>query len=355
MPPDVPLPTLLSQALVAFTIEFDNAAEARSAAPGRRPWMVSQATWANYLRFIGDDGLPAHELRWRALVPERVIRSRLGAFRRWRYVTVGPDHVVRLTAGGQRARAVWEPLAGEIEGRWRERFGEHDVARLRDALEHALRDPGPELPLHLPIVGYGLGSEVVPAPDQARADPPGGHDLSVLLARTLLRFTLEFEAGAPLSLPMGADGLRVLGEEPVRVRDLPAMTGGSKEAMAMVVGFLERAGLAAVAPDPQAGRGKVVRLTARGLAAQAAHARRLASVQERWRDRLGAPALAALADALDTILAAPAFAQGLEPPSCCWGGRTPQATATARLLADPRAALPHHPLMLHRGGFPDGS
>ena len=147
----------------------------------------------------------------------------------------------------------------------------------------------------------------------------------------------------------------MLGEEPAGVRDLPAMTGGSKEAMAMVVGFLERAGLAAVAPDPQAGRGKVVRLTARGLAAQVAHARRLASVHERWRDRLGARALAALAAALDTILAARAFAQGLEPPSGCWRGRTPHATATARLLADPRAALPQHPLMLHRGGFPDGS
>jgi len=30
------------------------------------------------------------------------------------------------------------------------------------------------------------------------------------------------------------------------------------------------------------------------------------------------------------------------------GGRRPYATAAARLL-------PHHPRMLHRGGFPDGS
>jgi hypothetical protein len=28
---------------------------------------------------------------------------------------------------------------------------------------------------------------------------------------------------------------------------------------------------------------------------------------------------------------------------------------TERVLADPAGALPHRPMVLHRGGFPDGS
>ena len=50
-----------------------------------------------------------------------------------------------------------------------------------------------------------------------------------------------------------------------------------------------------------------------------------------------------------------AFTIEFEKAAEARGGRRPYATATARLLADPRAALPHHPLMLHRDGFPDGS
>jgi len=40
MPPDVLLPTLLSQVLIALPIEFDNAAEARG---GRRPYATAAA------------------------------------------------------------------------------------------------------------------------------------------------------------------------------------------------------------------------------------------------------------------------------------------------------------------------
>ncbi len=40
MPPDVLLPTLLSQVLIAFTIEFEKAAEARG---GRRPYATATA------------------------------------------------------------------------------------------------------------------------------------------------------------------------------------------------------------------------------------------------------------------------------------------------------------------------
>ncbi|HEY3765194.1 MAG TPA: hypothetical protein VGL44_08545 [Gaiellales bacterium] len=355
MPPSPPLATLLSQPLVAFTIEFDNVAEERITAAGRRPWIASLAMWADYLRHVGEDGIPARELRSRAFVSAKTLRSRLGALSRWRYVTVGLDEVVRLTPAGRRARVVWLALAAEIEARWCERFGCDRVEELRGALAPVLADAGHGLPAALPIVAYALFSEVVPGPGPVAREPLPDLDVSVLLARALLVLTLEFERDSRLSLPMCADGLRVLGSEPVRVRDLPRAGGGSKEAMAIIAGHLARVKLAAVEPDPGAARGKVVRLTARGLAARAAYARRLAGVEEHLRERIGAAAVDRLRQALEALLADPAFADGLVPPAGGWRGQPPYLAHTERLIADPRGALPHQPLMLHRGGFPDGA
>jgi len=65
----LPLSTLLSQVLVAFTIEFDNEFERRK--PHRTtnhggtphaPWLVSLAMWSNCMQFIGDDGVRVGEL-----------------------------------------------------------------------------------------------------------------------------------------------------------------------------------------------------------------------------------------------------------------------------------------------------
>jgi hypothetical protein len=344
--PTPPLPTLLSQALVAFTIEFDNLAEERIAAAGARPWMASQAMWANHLRFVGADGIPARELMQRSLVSARTMRSRLGALRRWRYVTVDAAHVVRLTAAGRRARDVWEPLAAEVEARWRERHGAPAIAALRSELAPRATTDTP-LPRHLPVVGYAMRSEVVP-PSDPTPDDDREPDLSTLLARALLTFTLEFESRSQLSLPVHADGLQVLGPEPTRVRDLPRRSGCSKEGMAMITGYLERTGLAIAEPDP-AGRGKVVRLTAAGVAARDRGAARIGALG--GDDGRQSP----LRTALDAVLDSPAFAAGMRPPSEGWRARPPYLAQTERLLADPRAALPRHPLVLHRGGFPDGA
>ena len=47
--------------------------------------MVSQPMWANHLRFVVDDGVPAWTLMERSLVPAAALRSRLRALRRRRY------------------------------------------------------------------------------------------------------------------------------------------------------------------------------------------------------------------------------------------------------------------------------
>ena len=67
---DLPLPTLLSRLLIAFTTEFDNEAEHRlehrttldAGGTGRGPWLVSQAMWANFMQFVGGDGRPGNTL-----------------------------------------------------------------------------------------------------------------------------------------------------------------------------------------------------------------------------------------------------------------------------------------------------
>jgi hypothetical protein len=75
---DVPISTLLSHALVAFTIEVDNAFELRMphrTTAGRRagkpragPWLVSLAMWSNLLRYVPADGVSIVELEERALL-----------------------------------------------------------------------------------------------------------------------------------------------------------------------------------------------------------------------------------------------------------------------------------------------
>jgi hypothetical protein len=67
----LPLSALLSQVLVAFTIEFDNEFEHQMphrttwgpAAHSRRgPWLVSLVMWSNFMQFVGEDGVPLREL-----------------------------------------------------------------------------------------------------------------------------------------------------------------------------------------------------------------------------------------------------------------------------------------------------
>jgi hypothetical protein len=38
-----------------------------------------------------------------------------------------------------------------------------------------------------------------------------------------------------------------------------------------------------------------------------------------------------------------------------WRARNPYLRQTTAVLDDPGAALPHYPMVLHRGGWPDGS
>jgi methyltransferase (TIGR00027 family) len=358
------LSALLSQALVAFTIELDNEAEHRLphrttnhgvAGLGDGTWLTSVAMFENCLRFVTDQPITVGELETLARTG-----TNLDGMRRWGYVTIdgtakkihhgrpGPGAVLRATARGLRARQIWLPLPAVIEQRWTERFGAGPIGQLRQALQAVAGRLDPGLPDTLPILGQALFSR---GPDPAlppRPEPPdvATLPLSALLSRVLLAFALDYEASSEVSLAVGANLLRVLGEDGPRLRDLPLLTGISKEAAAWAMGVLIRARLAVEEPDPAASRGKVARLTPRGLLAQGLYLELLGVTEDRWRDRLGRDPIGALRRPLEALALGepPPLFQGLEPYPDNW-----------RASVRPPRTLPYYPMVLHRGGYPDGS
>jgi DNA-binding MarR family transcriptional regulator len=369
----LPLPALLSGALVAHTIELDNEAEhrlphrtTRADDPEARrdaPWLVSYVLWSTVLQHVNGTGITVAELRARA----RTNRLLLGGLRRWGYVVLTPPAgetlrnppqdatLVRTTIAGRRAGVIWSSLPATMEGRWRSRFGDEAVDDLQRALRAIFEDLPFDPPDFLPFVVPTQNGKSEPtltgtATAGAAAARASTADLSQLMAGVLLAFTVDVERESRISLPISANTLRVLRPSGVRIRDLPRVTGVSKEANAMCAGWLERHGCAVAEPDPAATRGKVLRLTEKGLRAQQKHERLVRATEAAWGSTYGATAVRDLRVALERVvgdgtLAASPLTPGLDPHPDNW-------RAGVRQRAD---TLPHHPMVLHRGGYPDGS
>ncbi len=360
----LPLPALLSQALVAFTIEFDNEAEHRfphhttdygPSGRGGGVWLASLVMYENCMRHVTEEPLTVAELEARARTG-----TNLDGMRRWGYITIdgtarkihhghpGRHAVLRATAAGLRAREVWAPLAGLVEQRWRDRFGASQAGRLRDSLLTLVRRLDPGLPDCLPIVGAALLSQVRDLPPRPDPADPAGLPLPALLSRVLLSFAAEYEREARQSLAADASVLRVLGPDGTRPRDLPALTGLARAGTDWATGVLIRARLAAGEPDPGARRGQVVSLTPRGLRAQHRYHDLVRTIEQRWCERFTPDAITALRASFEPLTAAPggkpALFGGLEPYPDNW-----------RAKVRPPVTLPHYPMVLHRGGYPDGS
>jgi len=319
--------------------------------------------WDRLLRFIPDQGIPFAELR--ALLQNTCGNPDAWLTRAsewWGYVTIdrndgssarGSAAMVRPTPGGRKAFDVWSTLTGVIEARWHQRFGSQSVTTLLDALRPVAEQVGPNLPGSLPILGYGLVSKEKPAgsrkvsvtaPEQAAPN-----SLPSLLSRVLLAFALEFEAESEVSLALSANVLRFAHDEvPMPVRDLPRQSGVSKEAVAMAISFLQKRGYATLKSDP-ASRTKSLLLTPKGEYALKDHDLRTKVIEKNWAQRLGAnqvaqllSALEALADGSEAKLSL--LLEPIKPYPNNW-----RASVPAPLV------LPHYPMILHRGGFPDGS
>lgn len=367
----LPLQSLLSFALVAFTVEFDNAAEQRiphrtscqTAAArkqgtpaghlGQKPWLVSLAMYWRFLRFVPDEGIAPGELRRAAgLTPEqlRTFGTRMGKW--WGYLRL-QDGRVRLTPGGQIAVAAWQPLMNEIEDRWQERFGPEPVGELREALDRLSAQMPPELPDAMPVLGYGLFTADAPLVRQWTAPGAEGEEhwrpLPALLARLLVAFAAEYEAAPSPSLAVSANVLRVIEDEVTRVRDLPQLSGISKEGLAMALGWLAKQGYARVEAQTRGSRVQMVRLMRQGILAQQLYRRQTREIERQWGMRYGEEHLHRLRRALERIAG-----DGTRTGSPLWSGLEPPATGWRSKERQPET-LPHFPMVLHRGGYPDGS
>jgi hypothetical protein len=143
--------------------------------------------------------------------------------------------------------------------------------------------------------------------------------------------------------------LRVLGAEGTRLRDLPILTGTSREAVRWALGVLRRARLAVAEPDPAVSRGQVARLTPTGTSAQRVYHELARAIEQQWQERFPGDVIGALRLALEPLATAPdgrvsPLLRGPEPYPDNWRARV-----------RPRATLPHYPMVLHRGGYPDAS
>jgi hypothetical protein len=371
--PRLPLATLLSQTLVALTIEFDNEVErllphcttnhgvSGPAIPGalHRPWLVSLAMWANCLRFVGEQGIRVGELEQLARTP-----TNLNGMERWGYLTIAPDPadrrakprksdwVIRTTPAGRMAQEVCLPLFAVVEDRWAARFGVAPVDRLRKSLHVVVGQLPPDLPDCLPILGYGLLSAVPDKKRSSSAKSPVSSavdlPLSALLSRVLLTLAAEFEERAQLSLAICANVLRVLDEQGVPLKDLPRLSGVSKEAISVAMGFLRKRTLAVLATQ-SGSRTKVARLTPKGKFAKDAYPRILGKIEESWPFRFGEDIVRALRGSLEDLVGG-----GTAANSPLFRGLVPYPDGWRASVRRPET-LPHYPMVLHRGGFPDGS
>lgn len=349
--PDIP--ARLSQVLTAFIIECDNEFEHRMPHRTTRhgssgdlrhpPWLVSMAMWANCLRLVPADGIEAGELAGRARLTGASMQLVLTRMSRWwGYLTVAPGaaarRVVTPTRAGRQAQEAWAPLAGEVEQRWRERFGRGAIDGLRAALESAVAGLECRLPDFLPVGEPALG----PGPEDG-----AGLDLPGLLCKVVLALALDFEQHSglalgiytdrgPARLAVSANVLRVLDDPGTPVRDLPAATGVAQMTIGSWLGSLGEHRYLTVGPDPAGGRFKVARLTPRGRDARDGY--------RRWAAADGGLAgAAALRDAL-AALDLGRLLSGTAPYPDGWRARVRRPVT-----------LPHYPVISLRGGFPDGS
>lgn len=339
----VPLTALLSWAWIAQVMEIDNAVEAAGAERVGRLFKISLPMWANALRLIDAEGITLGELGRQAGAACNV-----GGLERWGWISVGEeagprpgrgtarglwaDTVIFPTRAGRYARRLFAEMVDAVEQRWRDRFGTGAVEALRDQLVRAAWTVPWSPPEVHPSDGFVTH---VTGGERAPEDAP----LVVLLGQCLTERTVDAESRATVSLPLAANVLRVLGEGPVAVRELPARTGLSGEAIAMALGGLERRRLADRSAD------RTACLTRSGREAL-----------DHYRAHLDRDAGDGLRGALEALLhQTEALAAGLRPPEGGWRSDKPYVARTRRLLADPLGSLPWHPMVLHRGGWPDGS
>jgi DNA-binding MarR family transcriptional regulator len=308
--------------------------------------------WSACMRFIPADGVCIRSFARSAwwLTPKGISTTlrRMGGW--WGYLAVDraeagsapADRVVRLSAGGRRARQVWEPLAEEIEQRWCQRYGQAQVGALRSALEHLVAQFDRPLPDCLRLYDTDLDRRAPSRPQTATS-------LSGLISQAILGFELDFEAGCRVPLAVCGNVLRVLGDDPMPVKDLAVRTGLAKGGAEAGLRALQRRKLAEVGPSPDGRRLRVATLTRAGVQRRRQATELTAAIDDQWRRRYGQRCLVTLADALTAIAGQPD-----DPGGPLWTGLYRYPDGWRSSLPRP-GTLPRHPVASHGGGYLDGA
>ena len=198
---------------------------------------------------------------------------------------------------------------------------------------------------------------------------PGPLPLPALLSQVLMAFIVEFdnefERQMPhrtsdhgrtqgpgtvpwlVSMAMWSTCLRFVGDDGITVSELAwrARTGTNLAGM-------QRWGYITVAPDPADTRSRpprsdwVIHATASGRQAQKIWRPLTGVIEDRWAERFGGETITALRQALDRLVSNPGarLSKGLEPLPGGWRASVRRPDTLAQ-----------YPMVLHRGGFPDGS
>jgi hypothetical protein len=399
MPAARPLHALLSQALVAFTVEFDNQFEQRMNRAGYHGATLSMVLWSNLVRFVAEGAISVSDLAQRALAPQEQIRFQLGCLERWGVVVLQADSAddrpiprgvkqrsgrilrdgwgsgrgirsgwrVLLSEKGHKAAEIWPPLFGEMERRWQGRFGDDVIAKLRGGLEEMVGHLDVELPEGLPGVW-----ETTQAYAARSANRSGPLPLPALLSQVLLAFTLDFDRVSKVPLWLCAGTLRVLGEHPIPAADIPRLTGSSPETSG--IGWQIKPFIV-VESAPDGGRGKFVRLSPLGLRVQQRYRYLIGEIEKNWEAKFGGEKIHRLREALGNLFVARVgdrllisdglvpeegtFRSGKQAPAL--GRRDVGAAARQRMRElvaqsemfqhDPAGTLPHYPLWDMNRGF----
>jgi DNA-binding MarR family transcriptional regulator len=317
----LPLPALLSQAYVAFAIEFDN--EFEHLAPHRTsnygstpaspaaPWLVSMAMWLRFMRHIPVEGITVADLHSRLAISKKGLETwltRLGKW--WRYFNIvdpaiaanskriSPAAWIRPTTGGRKAIEVWQTLIPVVETRWRQRFGDQAVGALEDALRKLAVQLDPSAPAHFAVL-----EQEDQKSGAARAQlPPDEPALPELLTRVLLAFAVEFDSQSLASLSSVANVLRVTPDSGIRVRDLPRLTGLATSGVADALRQIAREHLGAVQTDPSGSRSKILMITPQAHLARDGYQSLATRIENDWKKRFGDETVSRLRTSLEAIV-----------------------------------------------------
>jgi len=275
--------------------------------------------------------------------------------------------LVRLTEKAGKAVEIWPSLFSEIERRWGARFGERQLESLRQALGSVLQQVDLDLPQALPVRWNADYSHPKRSTLRTAGDP-----LPALLSQLLLAFTIEFDHESRVPLALCANTLRVLGQTPVPLSEIPLLTGASPESSD--IGWQAKPFVAVGAGAAR--RGRVARLTPLGIKVQRKYHKLVREIEERWEARFGGESIRSIRDCLESLFAArsaegrPLLGEGMVPAegtvrageqAPALGRRDVGSAARQRMrdlvaqtemfVRDPANALPHYPLWDINRGF----